>query len=77
MASARRLFGTERLLAFSDGVFAVAITLLVIDLRLPPGEAANDAALQAQLLAILPKVLIFVFTAVAVVDRMRGNRSAP
>jgi uncharacterized membrane protein len=59
----REFFKPERLLAFSDGVFAVAITLLVLDLRLPPGPAeGDDAALLAALLAMGPKLLIFAFT---------------
>lgn len=36
--------GTNRLETFSDGVFAVAITLLVLDIR-PPAEAENSSDL--------------------------------
>ncbi len=57
----RELFGPERLLAFSDGVFAVAITLLVIDLRLPSVEGRDEVTLDV-LLTMGPKLLIFAFT---------------
>jgi uncharacterized membrane protein len=57
----RELFGPERLLAFSDGVFAVAITLLVIDLRLPPLDGRDEVTLDV-LLTMGPKLLIFAFT---------------
>lgn len=46
----------ERLAAFTDGVIAIAITLLVLDIRLPrPAHGLDDAALVADLLAIWPQ----------------------
>jgi uncharacterized membrane protein len=60
---ARELFKPERLLAFSDGIFGVAVTLLVIDLRLPPiAEGDGDLSLLRAIYAIGPKVVVFAFT---------------
>ena len=51
----------ERLVFFSDAVFAIAITLLILEIRLPAaqGELTNEA-LQAQLIQIWPKYLAYV-----------------
>jgi uncharacterized membrane protein len=62
----RELFSPERLLAFSDGVFAVAITLLVLDIRLPADGASGDAALLTELLATGPKLVVFCFSFIIV-----------
>ncbi|MGA9868650.1 MAG: TMEM175 family protein [Acetobacteraceae bacterium] len=63
----REFFKPERLLAFSDGVFAVAITLLVIDLRLPPiPKDGGDVALTDALLGMEPKLFIFGLTFIIV-----------
>ncbi|POX55084.1 DUF1211 domain-containing protein [Streptomyces sp. Ru71] len=43
-------FSTARLEAFSDGVFAIAITLLVLDLRVPEPDSPREESL-AQALA--------------------------
>ncbi len=52
---------TERLEAFSDGVFAIAVTLLVLELVVPRlGEHASAAALRTQLGHQWPSYLSFL-----------------
>ncbi|MEZ4865250.1 MAG: TMEM175 family protein [Caldilineaceae bacterium] len=52
--------GLERLIFFSDAVFAIAITLLALEIRLPAAEGplSNGELIQA-LLAIWPKYLAY------------------
>jgi uncharacterized membrane protein len=54
--------GTERITAFSDGVFAIAITLLVLDLRPPEVGSHASAEQAAALMALLPKVQTFILS---------------
>lgn len=49
----------NRLEAFSDGVFAIIITLLILDIRIPELEYEH---LWEGLIAILPKVLSYGFS---------------
>jgi uncharacterized membrane protein len=53
----------ERVVFFSDAVFAIAATLLVIDLRLPEGLASlSDSDFNAELGKLLPRVLIYLLS---------------
>jgi uncharacterized membrane protein len=51
---------TVRLTALTDGVFAIVLTLLVLDLHAP--SAATQAQLLASLRAIVPNLVLFVMS---------------
>ena len=53
----------ERLAALSDGLFAVAMTLLVLDLKVPASHAIEtDRALLAALAELAPRLLIYLMS---------------
>jgi uncharacterized membrane protein len=54
--------GLERLIFFSDAVFAIAITLLALEIRLPTAEDLNDAQLAAALFRMWPQYLAYVLS---------------
>ena len=58
MSDANGSIGKQRIEALSDGIYAIALTLLVLELKLPSlGHAATNADLLNALGALLPKVL--------------------
>ncbi len=53
----------ERLAALSDGIFAVAMTLLVLDLRLPATEAIHgEHDLWRALVALGPRLVVYLMS---------------
>ena len=50
---------TARIEAFSDGVFAIAITLLILELKVPPVEQYGARGLGRELVRIWPSYLAF------------------
>ena len=53
----------NRLDAFSDGVFAIVITLLILDVRFPPDKRLTLETLRG----VLPHVLAFVLRTGAII----------
>ncbi len=57
---------TSRIEAFSDGVFAIVVTLLVLELRVPHLESATPQTLLAAFGPLLPKFASFIFSFIIV-----------
>ena len=58
--------GKGRMEAFSDGVFAIAITLLVLEIHVPQAKHTRPADLPAALWALLPQFLSYALSFVIV-----------
>jgi uncharacterized membrane protein len=57
----------ERLAALSDGIFAVAMTLLVLDLRVPASEAVHsERDLWHALVVLSPRLIIFLMSVMTI-----------
>ena len=57
---------TQRIEAFSDGVFAIAITLLILDMRVPEVGALPHVSLSHSLTSLWPSYLAYVISFVIV-----------
>ena len=58
---------TSRVEAFSDGVFAIAITLLILEIRVPPGDGlTSNEKLRAMLLELWPSYFAFTLSFAAI-----------
>lgn len=68
-----RIFPRARIDALTDGVFAFAMTLLVLELRLPDLPVRDSAALIADLVALWPKYLAYVISFFVLAAHWRSN----
>jgi uncharacterized membrane protein len=57
---------TQRLESFSDGVFAIAITLLILEIRVPSSDDLLHQTLTSYLYKLWPKYFAYVFSFVII-----------
>ena len=58
--------GKERISAFSDGVFAIAVTLLVLDIRVPDPATTTAGQLPGRLLHLWPELFSYALSFVII-----------
>jgi len=57
---------TGRIEALSDAIFGVALTLLVLEIRLPETGGQTASAFAAQLVSVAPKLFAYILTFITV-----------
>jgi uncharacterized membrane protein len=57
---------TQRIEAFSDGVFAIAITLLILEIKVPHAQPGSPQSLKASLLALWPSYFAYLLSFVMI-----------
>lgn len=62
----RNNLDTRRIESFSDGVFAIAVTLLVLEIKVPNQTIVNEHGLALSLIYIWPSYLAFVTSFVSI-----------
>jgi len=73
-ARRRFAFGLERLVFFSDAVFAIAITLLAIDIRLPElPDGVTDAGVRDAILGLWPQLFAFALSFLVIAQFWIGH----
>ena len=58
----RKQFQVERMILFSDAVFAIAITLLILEIKLPEVEIANLEEFKKMMGRLAPDFISFAFS---------------
>lgn len=61
-AKTKRIEGTGRLEAFSDGVFAIIVTLLIFEVRVPELTDLSNSGVLGALVGIAPKWISFAIS---------------
>jgi len=56
----KKEFQLERMILFSDAVFAIVITLMAIEIKIPEGEELTTETLAKSLIHLLPTLLAYI-----------------
>ncbi|HZB11284.1 MAG TPA: TMEM175 family protein [Rubrobacter sp.] len=74
MAEGGTTKGLDRLMALTDGVFAIAITILVLDLRVPRDIAPRE--LSAHIADLIPEFISYAISFAVIAIYWRAQREA-